>query len=127
MSGDPKPGLAHSVRRLAATLAAITHNRIELAGTELELAARLAVVRLAWTLGALGLGLITLATLSAFVLVLAWDSHRIAAAAGLTLFYAAGSAGCWLMARRVARHQPTLLAGTLGELKRDLGRLRGEP
>ena len=65
--------------------------------------------------------------LSALVLVVAWDSHRIAAAAGLVLFYAAAALGCWLMARRVARHRPAVLSGTIGELKRDVARLRGEP
>ena len=127
MSSDPKPGITRSVRELATTLASIAQNRIELASTELELAARLAVVRLAWTLGALGLALITLAMLSALVLVAAWDSHRLAAAAGLVLFYAAGSVGCWLMARRVHRRRPAVLSGTIGDLKRDVARLLGEP
>ncbi len=127
MSSEPKPGITRSVRELAATAVALAHNRIELATTELELAARFATQRLAWTLGAVGLAVLTLAMLSAFVLVLAWDSHRVVAAAGLTLCYGLGAAGCWAMARRAERRAPALLSGTIGELKRDVGGLRGEP
>ena len=112
------------MRSLAATLLALVHNRVELAGTELELGARLLVARLVWLLVVVGVSFLALTMLSVLVLVLAWDTHRIAAAVALTVLYAAGALAAAWRVRELGRG-PTFLSGTLAELKRDLAALRG--
>lgn len=112
-----------TLRGMGTALVAAARTRLELAATELEEEAlRLATVGL-WALIALVFFALGLALLTAFVLIVFWDSYRLAAAGALTLVYLAIGAAAALVARSRARSRPQLLAETLRELERDRERL----
>jgi uncharacterized membrane protein YqjE len=121
----PPQGAAASLRSLAATLVEMVGTRAELALVELreEGVRRKQLLALAAT-GALfvALGLLLAAL---FVVVLFWDTHRIAAAAAVTLLYLAigGFAFMRLAARQ--RASPPPFEATLRELAADRELLRG--
>jgi uncharacterized membrane protein YqjE len=118
-------GLLARLRGLSASVVALLANRVELAGTELELAARLHAARLVWALAALLLAFLALVFGSLLVLILCWDTHRIAAAVGLAVGYAALGLMAWYRSMALARTAPALLAATVAELRADLAALRG--
>jgi uncharacterized membrane protein YqjE len=119
-------GLLGSVRRLGATLLGMVQTRLELLSTETEEH----VVRLSRScvLAACALMLVTLGLLVAtlFVLILFWDTHRLAAAAALALMYLGGGIAMALYARREARSQPRLFAASLAELAKDRHELKSD-
>lgn len=119
-------GLLGSVRRLGATMLGMVQTRLELLSTEAEEH----VVRLSrlCVLAACALMLVTLGLLVAtlFVLILFWDTHRLAAAAALALMYLGGGIAVALYARREARSQPRLFAASLGELAKDRHELKSD-
>jgi uncharacterized membrane protein YqjE len=117
---DPRPGLWDSGRRALDALIDLARVRLELFGTELE-AEKLrlfdALVRLA--IGVVLLGLALVLALG-FVLLLLWESHRLAAIGVLALAFAAAGAAFLRRAREgltVRDGEPFAL--TLGELRRD--------
>lgn len=118
-------GLFSSLRNLLDSALQLGQVRLQLLGTELEEQK----LRLAQglVLSALGALLLTVATvlLSAFVLLVFWDTHRLAAAAVLTLAFAAG--GLWLLnaGRRAVRSAESMFQASLDELARDRARLAG--
>jgi uncharacterized membrane protein YqjE len=119
-------GLLGSVRRLGATLLGMVQTRLELLSTEAEehvvrLSRLCVLAACALMLATLGLFVATL-----FVLILFWDTHRLAAAAALTLVYLGGGIAVALYARREARSQPRLLAASLAELAKDRHQLKGD-
>jgi len=118
-------GLLGSVRRLGATLLGTAHTRLELLSTEAEEH----VLRLSrlFVLAACALMLLTLGLLVAtlFVLILFWDTHRLATAAALALVYLGGGVAVALYARSEARSHPRLFAATLAELAKDRHQLKG--
>ena len=70
----------------------------------------------------LGCGLLLLAFL---VVVIFWDSHRIAAIAALTLAYSALGAWAFVRLRAILRDSPPPFGATLEEFRNDLEMLRG--
>lgn len=119
-------GLLVSVRRVVATAIGAAQTRLELLSTEAEEH----IVRLSrlCLLAACALLLLTLGVLlaTAFVLILFWDTHRLAAAGLLALAYLAGGIGIALYARKEARAQPRLFAASLAELAKDRKELKGD-
>jgi uncharacterized membrane protein YqjE len=114
-----------SARALGASLLALLGTRVELAAIELkeetERRKRLAVLALVAALF-LGAGLLLLAFL---LVVLFWDTHRLAAIAGVTLLYSAIGAWALLRFRAILRDSPPPFSATLDEFKRDLDMVRG--
>ncbi len=112
-------GLFESLKTLGATLAAILQNRLELLSTDLaEERARLGSILLLAlvALFCLGVGVLLLTLL---VVVLFWDTHRLAALGTLTaLFLAAGTWIGWL-ARERLRSKPRLFEASIAELEKD--------
>lgn len=112
-------GLFDSLKTLGATLAAILQNRLELLSTDLaEERARLGSILLLAlvALFCLGVGVLLLTLL---VVVLFWDTHRLAALGTLTaLFLAAGAWIGWL-ARERLRSKPRLFEASIAELEKD--------
>jgi uncharacterized membrane protein YqjE len=125
MSTAEGEGPKGSLRALGATILALLRVRIELVLVELkEESLRrkemllLAVVSTFF----LASGLVLLAL---FVVVLFWDTHRVAAMGGVTLAYL--GIGAWAFLRfqdRVSKSPPPFSA-SLAEFKRDLEQLRG--
>lgn len=117
------PGLLASLRRLAATLVAVFQTRLELLATEVE-EERIRLGRLL-LLGAaaaffLALGILTL---TLFVIVLFWDTHRLLVTGLLAALYLGAGLAIALAARREALARPRLFAASLSELAKDRERL----
>lgn len=108
-----------SVRQLVAQLLALLQVRIELLTTDLSGDLRRLAVLLIWAAVGLLFAFLALLTLVAVVIVAFWDSNRLLAV-GLVagLFVMMAAVAVWQVVRRV-RNGPPLLAGTLGELRRD--------
>lgn len=106
-------------QRLLATSVEILHTRIEIVSTELEEAgagARQLAVHALVAVLFLAAGLL-LATL--FVVVLFWETRRLAVLGGFALLYLGTGTGAALMVRRRIRNRPRLFSTTLSELDKD--------
>lgn len=117
-------GLFESLRTLAGDLVGIVHTRLELLATDLaeeriHLTTLLVLGLVA--LFCLGAGLVLLAILIAVVF---WESHRLAALAGLTAFFLAAGATLVVLAMHKARNRPRLFEASLAELAKDRQGLR---
>jgi uncharacterized membrane protein YqjE len=123
--GDqPDPGLVASLRGLGATLAGLVGTRAELALVELrEMTERR---KQALVLAAVGCVFLALGLLLAafFVVVLFWDTYRLAATAGVTLLYLAIGIGTLLRLRAKQEASPQPFEATLRELSLDREMLR---
>lgn len=112
-------GLFASLKTLGATLAAILQNRLELLSTDIaEERARLGSILLLSlvALFSLGVGVLLLTLL---VVVLFWDTHRLAALGTLTVLFLA--AGGWIggLALQRLRNKPRLFEASIAELAKD--------
>jgi uncharacterized membrane protein YqjE len=119
--------LVDSARRLVANLLALAQMRLELAATELQLEVQRAGRVLLWAFVAILCGALTVLMLAITILIVAWDEHRILAAAILTLVFCGLAAIATWMARRQTRTHPRLLSATLEELERDRAAWNGPP
>lgn len=116
-------GLLASLRRLAATLVAVFQTRLELLATEVE-EERVRLGRLLLLAAAaaffLALGILTL---TLFVIVLFWDTHRLLITGLLAALYLGVGLAIGLAARREVLARPRLFAASLSELAKDRERL----
>lgn len=118
-------GLIASVRRLAATLVDAFQTRLELLSTEAEEHV-LRQLRLAlMAISALLLLMLGVLVATLFIIIVFWDTHRVAATGVLALVYLLGGIGLGMHARRSLRAQPRLFAATLAELAKDRQQLKG--
>ncbi len=120
MRNEDTPGAAASLRTLAAAFVELLGTRAELALLELreegERRKELLVLALC---GALFLALALLLA-ALFVVVVFWDTHRLAALGAVTLAYLAIAVGAFATLRRRANRAPPAFEATLAELKADL-------
>ena len=120
------PGPAESLRALGATLMEMIETRAELALVELrELGERRKEALVLAVAGGLFLAM-GLLLAAFFVVVFFWDSHRLAAIAGVTFFYLAIALIAFLRLRAKARASPPPFEATLRELASDRDLLRGQ-
>ncbi len=112
-------GLLGSIRRLLSTLTSVASTRLELLANELQeerLHLEQMLLYFFAALFFLGMGVVLL---TVFVVVLFWDSHRLAALGGAcALFFAAG---VWLAMRLYdkAQRKSKLFSLSLSELAKD--------
>ena len=119
----PIGGLFASVAQLLATAVGIAQTRLELLSTELqEEIHRVAEIMVfaAIALLAAGVGLFLLALV---VILLFWDTHRVAASVSVTGAFLLIAAVAGLALRAKVRAKPPLLDATLAELKKDRANL----
>jgi uncharacterized membrane protein YqjE len=112
-------GVLQSLRNLAATLVELVRTRLELLAAELEEERLRLLQLLLWSaiaLFCLGVGLLLLTLL---VVVVFWDSHRIAAIAVLAAAYLGAGAALVVGVRNRLQARPRLFSASLGELARD--------
>jgi len=121
--GRSAGGLFDSLRALLATLVAMAHTRVELFGTEIEEEIRRVVVLLLGGLAVLTLASLALLFSGLVVIAACWDTHRLAATAGVALGFVVFTAAAYLVVRAQTRRRSRLLASTLDELERDLALL----
>ncbi len=119
--------LGRNFARLAAGSVLLLRQRLELASLELEeqalrlalLLARAIVTALLLALALFGAG--------ATVIIYFWDAARVAAAIGVTAFFAlAALLAGWKLAAAL-RDKPAFLAATLAELDKDAQRIGEAP
>jgi len=115
-----------SLRSLAGSFVALVRTRVELAVLELreDGERRKDMVVLAAAAGAfLAMGALIFAV---FVVVLFWDTHRVAAAGVMTALYFAIGLFALLRLKQLRAEAPPPFEATLAELARDVEALRGE-
>lgn len=117
--------LPDSLRALGAGLAEAGRQRLQLAALDLEDQALRAGALVAALLVATALGMLAVAALAATVVVFFWDTARLAALLGVSLFFIAGTAAALWQLQRGLRERPPLLAATLAELRKDGERIAG--
>jgi uncharacterized membrane protein YqjE len=128
MSVRPSPpapsGLLDSLRAIGATLNEIVRVRGALFGVELgeEIERRKHALILAGLAAAFLHMALLLLTL--FVVVIFWDTHRVAAIGVVAVLYLACGAGALIRYRHHRARSPVPFESTLGELERDLAELR---
>ena len=118
--GRPAAGLFDSLRTLLATLVAMAQTRVELFGTEIEEEVRRVIVLLLGSVAVLALASLALLFSGLVVIAAYWDTHRVAAAVCVALFFSALSIAAYLAVRARTRRRSRLLSSTLDELERDL-------
>ena len=112
------PGLLHSLKRLGRTVLGIAENRVELLLVELAEERCRAVLALLLVMSAAVLALMTLILGTLTVVLLCGPEHRLAALAGLSLFYLLATLAVLLKLRRQLSQWQSFSA-TLAELKKD--------
>ena len=124
-AGAPRPpGLVDSLSRLGRTALGVLRTRLEILGTELE-EERIHFARLALAVAGIAFCLqMAVLLFVAFLVVLLWESHRLATlGAAAAAFLIAGVVGMLVLKRRLAR-RPKMFASSLGELVKDEERLK---
>ncbi|WP_446939754.1 phage holin family protein [Pseudomonas aeruginosa] len=119
---DPADGRP-SLRRFGAAFLGLLHGHVELFGIELQ-EQKANTLRLLLFAGlALVFALLLLVGLSLLVLIVFWDTNRLAAALGLCLFYVIGSLFCdWRLYQSI-NDESSPFSATLEELANDRERL----
>lgn len=112
------PGLVSSLKRLARTLLATAHNRLELFLVEVEEERRRLLEALLLAALAVLFGLMALVMLTATVVVIFWGENPLLVIGGLSAFYLlATGLAVWKLHRRVSGW--AAFPATLAELKKD--------
>jgi uncharacterized membrane protein YqjE len=125
MSATPEAGPREALRSLGANLAALLRIRGELFSLELkeELRRQKELLWLATVSGLfLAAGFIAAAIL---VVVVFWDTYRIAASASVTGAYLCVGGWALLRLRDRVSNGPAPFSGTIAELERDMDMIRG--
>jgi uncharacterized membrane protein YqjE len=118
-----KPSLFDSLSHLLHTLVSIIETRLELLATDFEEArARVMTLLLMVGLAIISFGL-AIGLTALFVVVLFWDSYRLAAVGGAAGFFLLLGLLLWLGMLRKARGTPRMFVATRTELSKDRERL----
>jgi uncharacterized membrane protein YqjE len=115
-----------AVRRIGADVLDLARTRLELAAIELQEGAQRLFGYLAWAVAAAVLGLFALGLVILFVLVLFWDTHRLAAVGGMAVLFIAGTLFAVMKLRAGLAARPPMLPATLAELRKDAAALKGD-
>lgn len=120
-------GLFDSLKTLSGSLVSLVQTRLELLSTDIA-EERVHLTRLL-VLGLLalfcfGVGVVLLAML---IVVVFWDTHRLAALGAMTGFFLAACAGLVAFALHKLRTRPRLFEASLAELSKDRQHLNAEP
>ncbi|HBO9532765.1 UNVERIFIED_CONTAM: phage holin family protein [Pseudomonas aeruginosa] len=119
---DPADGRP-SLRRFGAAFLGLLHGHVELFGIELQ-EQKANTLRLLLFAGlTLVFALLLLVGLSLLVLIVFWDTNRLAAALGLCLFYVIGSLFCGWRLYQSINDESSPFSATLEELANDRERL----
>ncbi|MEN9657110.1 MAG: hypothetical protein RL571_575 [Pseudomonadota bacterium] len=107
------------VRRVLAQAVGLAGTHLELFGLELQDALQRFLGHLILGILAAVLGGLSLALAAVLLLIIFWDSHRIAVASGLMLVYGGGALVCLCWLRYRLKHAADLFPATCAELVRD--------
>ena len=112
-------GMLGSLRRLLDTGLSIGRNRLELLAVELQ-EEKLRLVQIFILVSAVvAFALMSLTMLSLTLVVLFWESSRLAVLGGLSLLYLLATAAAWrVLSKRLGR-QAAPFSGSIAEMKKD--------
>lgn len=113
------PPFLASVRRILAQATGLLGTHLELFGLELQDALQRLVVDFILGVLSVVLGGLCLALAAVLLLIIFWDSHRIAVAVGLMLVYGGGAIAFACYLRHRLKHAPDLFPASCAELARD--------
>ncbi|KAB5627092.1 hypothetical protein F7234_01585 [Pseudomonas putida] len=116
-------GAGASGRRLGAAILGLLHSHIQLFGIELQEQKGRTLRLLLFAGLALVFALLLLTALSGLILVLLWDSYRLAGIVGLCVFYSAAALFCGLRLKAAVFDESSPFNSTLEELAKDRERL----
>jgi uncharacterized membrane protein YqjE len=120
----PQGGAMGAMAQLGASALAMLRTRIELACVEfVEAREHIRDMVLLAVIGVV-LGLFALLFASLFVIAYFWDSYRLAAVGGVTVFYVVIAVLVFARLRAISRDAPPPFAATLEELENDAAALR---
>jgi uncharacterized membrane protein YqjE len=120
-------GLMESLKRLTGTLLAIFQTRLELLSNEMaEERVRIEQMLLYGSVALFFFGLAVM-LLTAFIVVLFWDSQRLLVLGGFAALYFVAGLLVLNALRRVAREKSKLFSASLAELADDRDRLDPRP
>ncbi len=120
----PAGNLLRSVIRLGGSLLAAAETRLDLLATELKEDGERSARLVAWAFAALLTAILGALMAGVTVIIVFWDSHRLAAAVSVTAVFLGVAAFCALVFRRRLREKPRLLDATLAELQKDVAAIR---
>jgi len=122
-SASSTAGPGTSSRRLGAAVLGLLHSHVELFGIELQEQKARTVSLLLFAGLALVFALLLLVGLSALVLILLWDTYRLAGIIGLCVFYSLAALFCALRLKAAIYDESSPFHATLEELANDRERL----
>ena len=118
-------GLLESLGSATRSLIEAVQTRLSLFGNELEeQGARFAHVAVLWAVGGFCAG-VAVVLASLFLVVVFWDSHRLAVLGILTGVFSFGAVAAVVGAKSLLSSRPRPFADTLAELERDRQALGG--
>jgi uncharacterized membrane protein YqjE len=106
-------------RRILPLLLSMLGTRAELAAIDAEAHVQATFAAMMSTFVAVVVSLIAFAFIGVAVIVVFWDTHRVAATLGVLAAYAAIAVAAALVTRSAWRSRPPAFAATLRELERD--------
>ncbi|ATR84095.1 hypothetical protein CYD26_03425 [Pseudomonas sp. FFUP_PS_473] len=112
-----------SSRRLGAAVLGLLHGHVELFGIELQEQKTRSLGLLLLAGLALVFTLLLLGALSVLVLILLWDSYRLAGIIGLCVFHGLAALFCGLRLKALISDETSPFSATLEELAKDRERL----
>ena len=113
-----------SVGRLGSTLVDMVHTRLELAAIEVEEESQRMLGFLLFALLALVLFGVAFILLAFLVIVIFWDTHRVAAVAGMAALFGVAGAIISMKVKSGFANKPRLLGNTIEELRKDIAYAR---
>jgi uncharacterized membrane protein YqjE len=123
----PATNLLRSLVQLGGTLLAVAQTRVELLTAEISEDLERGLQILLWALVALLAGILGVLLAGLTVVIYFWDTHRMAAAVGVTVVFLLVAVLAGLVFRTRLHEKPRLLDATRTELQRDVVALRGDP
>jgi uncharacterized membrane protein YqjE len=123
----PAAGFASALSGIAATAVALLRTRVELATVEFEEERERIKSMLVLVVVAAVFACFAVVTLSVLVIAWFWDSHPMAAIAGVAIFHALIAGGALLALKQQAQTLRRPFAATLAEMERDADALRRNP
>ncbi|MEB0041350.1 MULTISPECIES: phage holin family protein [unclassified Pseudomonas] len=122
-SGPSPSDPTSTPRRLSAAFLGLLHSHVELFGIELQEQKSRTVSLFLFAGLALVFALLLFIGLSALVLILVWDTYRLAGIIGLCLFYTLAAAFCGMRLKAAIFDESSPFSATLEELANDRERL----
>ena len=117
-------GLIRNIARMVGILLAVLHTRMELLAVELQEDVQRLFFYALLFLVALFCATVTFLLAIFLVIVLFWDTYRIGAICGLTVFFGGVTVLIGLGIRSSYRKKPGMLAYTRSEIAKDIERLK---